>query len=105
MYHVTSVHNRRSILEHGLDPARMGAARGVAGSPGPEVDGCFLCRDLWEAEWFADVMNNTGGADDVCEVDATDLELVEAPEGYLYHPGSIPRARLRLVEQDRGRRR
>jgi len=41
--------NRESILAHGLDWTRMGAAPGIAGSPVPEDDGVFLCRDEFEA--------------------------------------------------------
>ena len=35
LYHVTSVLNRESIAQHGLDWRRMGAARGIAGSRAP----------------------------------------------------------------------
>ena len=41
-WHVTSSRNRQSILEHGLDWRRMAFAPGVAGSPVPEQEGCFL---------------------------------------------------------------
>ncbi len=49
LFHVTSAVNRESILAHGLDWTRMGAAPGIAGSPVPEDDGVFLCRDEFEA--------------------------------------------------------
>jgi hypothetical protein len=58
--HVTSSRNRSSILRYGLDWTRMGAAPGIAGSGRPEVEGCFLCVDVLEDEWFIK-MNNTGG--------------------------------------------
>jgi hypothetical protein len=99
MYHVTSSLNRASIEEHGLDVARMGSASGIAGSHAPEVNGCFLCVDMHDVEWFAR-MNNTGGSVDVWEVDVDELALVET-DGYLYYPGSIPPSRLRLIEKDR----
>ena len=41
-WHVTSSRNRQSILEHGLDWRRMAFAPGIAGSPVPEREGCFL---------------------------------------------------------------
>lgn len=41
-FHVSSSHNRASIGAHGLDWDRMGAAPGIAGSPVPEQEGCFL---------------------------------------------------------------
>ena len=33
LFHVSSALNRESILAHGLDWTRMGAAPGIAGSP------------------------------------------------------------------------
>jgi hypothetical protein len=45
LFHVSSAANRKSILAHGLDWTRMGAARGIAGSTTPEQEGVFLCRD------------------------------------------------------------
>ncbi|HEU5064766.1 MAG TPA: hypothetical protein VFT86_02620 [Gaiellaceae bacterium] len=101
MYHVTSSLNRASIEQNGLDVARMGSASGIAGSEVPEVDGCFLCVDQNDIRWFVE-MNSTGGGVDVWEVDTDGLELVEAPEGYPYYPGTIPPWRLRLM--DRGLR-
>ena len=44
LFHVTSALNRDSILAHGLDWTRMGAAPGIAGSLTPEEEGMFLCR-------------------------------------------------------------
>ena len=50
LFHVTSALNRDSILAHGLDWTRMGAAPGIAGSLTPEEEGVFLCRDEFEAD-------------------------------------------------------
>ena len=71
LFHVTSAMNRESILVHGLDWTRMGAAPGIAGSPVPEEDGVFLCRDEFEAGFFVR-MNNTGGPVDVWAVTGVD---------------------------------
>ena len=102
MYHVTSSRNRASIERYGLDLLRMAAAPGIAGSLVPEVEGCYLC-EIHDVDWFAEVINTTGGAVDVWEVDVRGLKLVEAPEGYRYYPGSIPPDRVFLVEEDRQR--
>ena len=100
MYHVTSVQNRGSIEAHGLDWTRMGFAPGIAGSPHPEQEGCFLATDDWTADYFVE-MNNTGGPVDVWAVNGVDdAELVTSPEGYPYLPRTIPRAHLRLVRKD-----
>jgi hypothetical protein len=99
-YHVTSVVNRESIARHGLDWRHMGAARGIAGSPTPEVEGCFLAQDEFEADWFVRI-NNTGGPVDVWVVEGVDEgELVESPEGHCYLPRSVPAGRLRLHRRD-----
>jgi hypothetical protein len=98
-YHVTSVLNRASVEAHGLDVGRMGAAPGIAGSPGPEQDGCFVVEGEEMAGYFVR-MNNTGGPVDVWEVDVQGLDLADSPEGYSFVPGSVDRARLRLVERD-----
>jgi hypothetical protein len=100
MYHVTSVSNRASIEEHGLDWRRMGAAPGIAGSPVPEQDGCFLAADEWTTDFFVR-MNNTGGPVDVWAVEGIDeADLESSPEGFGYFPGVIARERLRLVRKD-----
>ncbi|ABW11620.1 hypothetical protein Franean1_2184 [Parafrankia sp. EAN1pec] len=100
LFHVTSVANRDSILKYGLDWSRMGHARGIAGSRGPEVDGVFLCRDEWEANWFID-LNNTGGPVDVWTVaDVTLSDLDESPHGYLFLPRRIPASQLTLARRD-----
>ncbi|HSX68952.1 hypothetical protein [Nocardioides sp.] len=76
----------------------MGAARGIAGSLGPEVSGCFLCTEQFDVEIFTE-MNNTGGPVDIWEVSGIDRrDLQESPNGYLYDPGTIPAAQVRLVE-------
>lgn len=78
MYHVTSSANRESIQEHGLDWSRTGLAVGIAGSPVPEQEGCFLAQDELEVSWFVHV-NNTGGPVDVWEVSDVDAgELVRS---------------------------
>jgi hypothetical protein len=98
-FHVTSAANRASIEEFGLDWTRMGAARGIAGSPRPEVDGCFLAEE-GEIEWFVH-MNNTGGPADVWAVDGVDEgDLVDNGNGYFYLPQVIARASLTLIHSD-----
>jgi hypothetical protein len=98
--HVTSSRNRPSIARYGLDWTRMGAAPGIAGSRRPEVEGCFLCVEEFEDEWFIK-MNNTGGPVDVWEVGgvAPD-ELVESPNGHTYLPRKIGPGDVRLVRRD-----
>jgi hypothetical protein len=96
-FHVTSTANRASIEERGLDVTRMGAARGIAGSYSPEVDGCFLADGEEEADWFVR-LNNTGGEVDVWAVDNIDpSQLVGNGTGYEYLPGPIARQWLTLV--------
>jgi hypothetical protein len=99
-FHVTSVQNRESIAAHGLDWRRMQRARGIAGSDSPELQGCFLCWDGGEADWFVRI-NNTGGPVDVWEVVGIDSsELVESSAGHHYLPVPIPPSQVRLVRQD-----
>lgn len=100
MFHVSSSANRDSIQVHGLDWRLMGAARGIAGSRGPEQPGAFLCESEDEVEWFVR-MNNTGGPVDVWAVDGIDEDdLVESPEGYMYLPGTVAPAQLTLIRSD-----
>lgn len=100
VFHVSSVRNRESILTHGLDWTRMGAARGIAGSREPEQQGCFLALDEGEADWFI-ALNNTGGAVDVWRVENVDRNLlVESPEGHYYFPGVIEPDQVVLVRKD-----
>ncbi|HEV7210412.1 MAG TPA: hypothetical protein VGN47_01710 [Blastococcus sp.] len=97
---MTSVSNRASIDEHGLDWRRMGAAPGIAGSTCPEQEGCFLAVEEGMTD-FIIRMNNTGGPVDVWEVHGIDEgDLVTSPEGFGYFPGVIVREQLRLVRRD-----
>jgi hypothetical protein len=96
LFHVSSSANRASIRAHGLDWARMGAARGIAGSTRPEVEGCFLA-DEHELPFFVR-MNNTGGAVDVWAVQGiAEDRLVTSPTGYRYFPGVVEPAAVTLV--------
>ena len=99
MFHVSSVRNRESIAEHGLDWSRMGASRGIAGSDRPELAGVFLCRDSTEVEFFLR-LNNTLGPVDVWRVDGVDradLQLSGSGFAYVDHP--IVAHDLRLVRE------
>ena len=98
LFHVSSAANRESILAHGLDWTRMGMARGIAGSTAPEEEGVFLCRDEFEARFFAD-MNNTGGPIDVWAVTGIEEdELITGGAGFSYFPAPIPPAQVRLAD-------
>lgn len=99
-FHVSSSRNRESIAAHGLDASRVTSVRGIAGSIRPEVEGCFLCRDRQEADWFV-AMNNTGGPVDIWAIDGVDWsELLDGGSGFYYLPGTIAPERLKLVDQD-----
>ncbi|WP_340374433.1 hypothetical protein U5640_04140 [Streptomyces sp. SS7] len=99
-FHVSSVLNRRSITRHGLDWARMGAARGIAGSRRPEVEGVFVCRGEEEVGFFLQI-NNTGGPVDLWSVDGIDEGLLlDNGNGFVYVPSRIPAERVRLVRAD-----
>lgn len=98
--HVSSVLNRQSIAQHGLDWARMGDAPGIAGSRRPEVEGIFLCRGEEEAEFFLQI-NNTRGPVDLWSVDGIDeRSLLDNGNGFVYLPGRVPAARVRLLRSD-----
>ncbi|MEV4939297.1 hypothetical protein [Streptomyces zaomyceticus] len=98
--HVSSVLNRQSIAQHGLDWTRMGTAPGIAGSRRPEVEGIFVCRGEEEAGFFLQI-NNTDGPVDIWSVDGIDEEsLLDNGNGFVYLPGRIPAARVRLVRSD-----
>ncbi|MFE7582177.1 hypothetical protein ACFU5Y_11510 [Streptomyces gardneri] len=100
LFHVSSALNRQSIAQHGLDWTRMGAARGIAGSRRPEVEGIFVCRGEEEAGFFLQI-NNTGGPIDIWSVDGIDEGLLlDNGNGFVYLPGRIPAARVRLVRSD-----
>ena len=96
-FHVSSVHNRDSIDRHGLDWKLMGAARGIAGSAVPEVEGCFLCQDEFEVNWFAMTVNNTGGPVDVWVIEGVDATQLLERDGYQYIPATIARHQLSLL--------
>ena len=108
MFHVSSVLNRSSIDTHGLDWRLMGAAPGIAGNQLPEVEGCFLCVDEFEAEWFSDTINTTGGPVDVWAVQGISLsDLVESPQGHFFYPTRIMKAwngRVTLIIKSGNRR-
>lgn len=97
LFHVSSILNRESIQSWGLDWTRMAAAPGIAGSRRPEVEGCFLALNEFEAEWFARQINNTGGPVDTWLVSGVDpSELVEDRNGHVYYPRPIPPSMLTL---------
>ena len=102
LFHVTSRYNRESIQRYGLDWARMGAARGIAGSDRPEVEGVFLCRDEFEADFFVGFDATTLPVD-VWAVDGVDeADLVESTQGFMYLPRCIPAASVTLLRADAG---
>src|SRR5947209_12010699 len=82
LFHVPSSANRESIDRHGLDWTLTSAARGIAGSNSPQQEGCFLCQDQSEADWFA-CMGSTFGPVDVWAAEGVDeSDLIESPEHY-----------------------
>jgi hypothetical protein len=90
--------NRESILAHGLDWTRMGAAPGIAGSAVPEEEGVFLCRDEFEVSFFVRI-NSTGGPVDVWAVaDIDEQALIDAGSEFSYLPARIPRGQVTLVD-------
>lgn len=92
--------NRESIRAFGLDWTRMGAARGIAGSTCPEVDGIFLCTDEFTVDFFVR-MNNSGGDVDVWQVDGIDRdELRDNGSGFEYLPAKISPDQVTLVRTD-----
>jgi hypothetical protein len=100
-FHVSSSRNRDSIERHGLDPARMGEARGVAGSVQPEVDGVFLCRDEGEVSFFCTMNANDGPVDVWAVAGVREANLIESPEGFAYVEGVIPPQALTLAQAGR----
>lgn len=79
----------------------MGAAPGVAGTTTREVEGCFLCLDESEADWFIH-LNNTGGAVDVWVVDGVTIgDLLESPTGFFYVPRAVAPEHVKLARSDR----
>ncbi|MFE5591409.1 hypothetical protein [Streptomyces sp. NPDC056549] len=100
LFHVSSILNRRSIAQHGLDWARMSAAPGIAGSSRPEVEGIFVCRGEEEADFFLQI-NNTDGPVDLWSVHGIDeASLLDNGNGFVYLPDRIPAAQVRLVRSD-----
>ena len=62
----------------------MGAARGIAGSRRPELEGVFLCCGQDEVEFFCR-MNAEGTELDVWAVAGVDEdELMRSPNGFVY---------------------
>jgi hypothetical protein len=79
----------------------MGAARGIAGSDRPEVEGVFLCRSEFDVEFFLG-FDATELPVDVWAVEGVDqADLVESMEGFLYLPAPIPPARVTLLRAGR----
>jgi len=87
----------------------MGGTPGIAGSPRPELEGIFLTRDLFEAEFFCRMAaDRLPDGIDVWEVrldlDGEDAwgagrdERFAQQHGYLYFKGAIEPSRLRLVD-------
>lgn len=105
-WHVTSVVNRTSIDDYGLDWIRMGATGGVAAGAsapqgyryGPEMPGVFLCGTWDDVEFFL----SFGGHPlvDVWEVEIEGLALEDGPDGWLLSRDAIPRSQIRLVRTD-----
>lgn len=71
----------------------MAAARGIAGSEGPEQQGCFVCLRNDDVEWFFG-RNNMDGPVNVWVVGVDPSELRESSEGYFYVPRRIAPAAL-----------
>lgn len=99
-FHVSRAVNRTSILAHGLDWRRMGAARGIANSPVPERRAVFLDRSGPDS-FFTTF---TGEPLDVWAVDLEDLWTESDPaasggrdDTWAMCPTPIPADRLRLV--------
>jgi hypothetical protein len=75
----------------------MAVARGIAGSVRPELEGCYLALNEFEAEWFARQINNTGGPVDIWLVSGIDSgDLVQDRNGHMYYPRPIPRSMVTL---------
>jgi hypothetical protein len=108
-FHATFAENRESIMRHGLDWRRM-AGGGIVGSVEPEWPGGFLCSELEDAHWFAemrcrDLVDIWG-----VELDGVWLEGDPGASGggadnWMICPEPIAPSRLRLVEKDLARKR
>lgn len=83
----------------------MGAAKGIAGSRRPEVEGIFVCRGEEEADFFLR-LNNTGGLVDIWAVDGIDEALLlDNGNGFAYLPHRIPATQVRVTRSDVPRQR
>src|ERR1035441_5091040 len=99
LLHVSSVLNRESILAHGLDWTRMGAAPGIAGSRLPEEEGVFLCRDEVEVAWFVRI-HTAGAPIDVWAVTGIEEgQLLITANGLSYFPGRMPNSQITLADR------
>jgi hypothetical protein len=108
-FHATFAENRESIMRHGLD-WRLMAGPGIAGSIEAEWPGVFLCADLEDAHWFAEM-----GRRDLVDIWAVELDgvwLEGAPGAsgggagnWMICPQPIAPSSLRLVEKDLARKR
>jgi hypothetical protein len=96
-FHATAAQNRESISQHGLDWSRMGSARGIAGSNGPELPAIFLCETREEIPFFTGMSR---AATDVWAVRVDGLWIESGPDGWVIVAGPISAERLRLVELD-----
>ena len=78
----------------------MGAARGIAGSTHPEVDGIFLCAEEFTVNFFIR-LNNTGTAVDVWQVHDVDPDdLLDNGNGFEFLPAKVRPDQLTLVRKD-----
>jgi hypothetical protein len=96
LVHITAAVNRASIQRWGLDWSRMAAARGIAGSPRPELPVIFL--DTVDSVGFFRRMAREPV--DLWAVDVTDLWVENGPDGWYIHCSPIGPGRLRLLEGD-----
>jgi hypothetical protein len=110
VFHVSSTRNRESILQHGLDWARMLDQPGIAGSPVAEGACVFLARDIDEAEWFVSLSRSHHKSVDIWEATLPDEidPWGDAPpgppdrmvDGFLCTTRPIPADRLCLFRRD-----
>jgi hypothetical protein len=99
LFHVSSVLNRESIEEHGLDWSRMGAAPGIAGNRTPEVEGCFVGQDERDADFFVGFDANP--VVDIWRIEGIRwTKLIQSAEGFWYYPGLVPPSMLTLHRRD-----
>jgi len=97
LYHLSPVENRDSIRAHGLDPSRMGAAPGLAGSERPEVTGVYVFDDPGEAKWWAGTMGERHRSGlDLWQFTAQQAQLAAGPDGFDHLTGTVAPEALRL---------